>query len=500
MTVIVIALICSFCLSTTAASIPIVAHSTVVQQSTAQPGEVPTGTLVERLICAQDPAQSYALYLPSNYSTDKKWPVLIAFDPGARGKLPVERYKDAAEKWGWIVIGSNNSRNGPMRPSLDAWKAIVTDSQQRFRIDEQRVYLTGLSGGARLVIYFAAQCQGCIAGVIASAAGFPGGLSPSTAMRFPIFGTTGVDDFNFAEMRELEPLLIKARITNHIEVFNGRHEWPPADVAGDAIEWMELQAMKAGTRARDANTIESLWDARLRQARALDDSKKTYDAYRAYATLVETFKDLRDVKDAQLKLAQLRDNPTVKSAIRDEQRQITRQREMEQRLRSLIAASQRIALKDSPEVSQETGRSSETATADPGPETHLRNLISDLRKQAAKADDGADRRVARRVLDGAFIGLFEQGTNQLQTQKRYDDAVRTFSLASEVNPDRAGTFFYLAWAHAALGDKKKSLRALKTAVDRGFSDLAAITSNKVFDSVRDDLQYKEIIHTLASKH
>ncbi len=84
----------------------------------AQTESIPKGQVVERIEALNDSSQSYALYLPSNYTPDRKWPILCAFDPGARGRVPVERFKKAAEKYGWIVPGSNNSRNGPlMRPN-----------------------------------------------------------------------------------------------------------------------------------------------------------------------------------------------------------------------------------------------------------------------------------------------------------------------------------------------------------------------------------------------
>ena len=73
--------------------------------------ELPRGTVVDKVACQANPAESYALFLPSNYSADKKWPILYAFDPGARGKIPVTLFKDAAEQYGYIVVGSNNSRN-----------------------------------------------------------------------------------------------------------------------------------------------------------------------------------------------------------------------------------------------------------------------------------------------------------------------------------------------------------------------------------------------------
>src|SRR5216110_2599416 len=95
-----------------------------VAQGQTTAAAIPPGRLVEKVVCAKVPTQSYAAYLPSSYTAARSWPILYAFDPGARGTLPVTRYQQAAEKYGWIVIGSNNSQNGSMQQSLDAWVAM----------------------------------------------------------------------------------------------------------------------------------------------------------------------------------------------------------------------------------------------------------------------------------------------------------------------------------------------------------------------------------------
>src|ERR1700687_4669781 len=76
------------------------------------PGVLKAGVVLREVQTLARPEQSYALYLPSAYSSDKRWPIVYAFDPGARGSLPVELMKEAAESYGYIVAGSNNSRNG----------------------------------------------------------------------------------------------------------------------------------------------------------------------------------------------------------------------------------------------------------------------------------------------------------------------------------------------------------------------------------------------------
>jgi predicted esterase len=464
--------------------------------------ELARGKIIENLVCLTDATHSYALYLPARYTPARKWPILYAFDPGARGKIPVERFQEAAEKYGWIVAGSNNSRNGAFQPSVDAWNAIVKDTHDRLAIDDARVYVTGFSGGARLAIYFAARCQDCVAGVIASGAGLPAGTPSAPLPRFAIFMTTGVDDFNFPEVKTLDEELAKVGATHQTKVFAGRHEWPPPSVAMEAVEWMELQAMKSGTRDRDNALIDSIWENRLRQARELEDATKVYFAYQIYLGLSDSFKSFRDVSDIDKKLGQLKDSREVTEAIRDEHQQIRKQREIDSQVRSLIAAQAQRSAKENVGGQEQADGNSRQGREDEGldPDTRLHGMLAHLREQSSRPEDTGERRVARRVLGGLFIGLIEQGINLLQTQKRYDEAARTFKLATEVNPERAGAFFYLAWAHAANGDKKKSLQALKTAVDKGFTDLAAIADNKAFDSIHNDRQYQQVIEILKHQH
>jgi tetratricopeptide (TPR) repeat protein len=261
-----------------------------------------------------------------------------------------------------------------------------------------------------------------------------------------------------------------------------------------------LLAMKTGKRQPDANLIDSIWQRKLQQARAFEESKHTYDAYQIYFALTDSFKGLRDVAEVEKKSNQLRDTAEVKTAIRDEQQQIRKQREIETRLRALMSARGDSDGKEgSGAQSSEDSRDGGSKSEGFDPETRLQGMLVDLHKHAGLIEDSGERRVARRVLDGVFIGLFEQGMNQLQTQKRYEEAVRTLKLATEVKPERAGAFFYLAWAYAATGDRKKSLRALQTAVEKGFSDLSAITGNKAFDGIRDDAQYRQIIQPMQNK-
>lgn len=227
--------------------------------------DFPLGKILNEVKCASDPSQSYALYLPSNYSADRTWPLILAFAPMAHGRFPVERLHEAAEKYGYIVAGSNNSRNGDWKSSLAAIRAMPADVTARFSVDTKRVYTAGFSGGARVAMHVA-ESSGKIAGVIACSAGFPDGHAHKSAL-FPIYATVGTEDFNYLEMRELDRTLTTP---HRLVIFEGTHDWLPASLGDDALAWLEFQTVNSGLRPRDDWEPKTETKADLKKELALE--------------------------------------------------------------------------------------------------------------------------------------------------------------------------------------------------------------------------------------
>src|SRR5947208_9829074 len=88
------------------------AHAAPAAAQTPARDTLPRGRVVEHVRAESDSAWSYALYLPSSWTAEKSWPVLILLDPGGRATVPVERFRAAAERRGWVVMSSYDTRNG----------------------------------------------------------------------------------------------------------------------------------------------------------------------------------------------------------------------------------------------------------------------------------------------------------------------------------------------------------------------------------------------------
>jgi hypothetical protein len=354
--------------------------------ATATAQDLRRGIIIDDVKCENDPTQSYALYVPSTYSHDQPWNLLIAFHPGARGRLMVEKYQAAAEQYGYIVAGSNTSRNGPWAISMAAVQAMSADLGRRFSIDAQRIYLTGLSGGARVAMQVALGKTNNIAGVIASSAGYPDS-QPRSSVPFAVFGTTGTEDFNYIEMRLLDR---KLNSPHYLAVFNGGHTLPPDAVALEAIEWMELQAIKSGRRMRDDALIDRLFEKRQHLIAA---AAGPAEAVALLDALVSDFKSLRDVTAETNRAKDLAKQPEVKKALA--------------RARSNDDAEARL-IADIFELEAGLGDDSRRRAA----LSALRDRLSKLAEKAAAADESPERSQARRVLRAITSGAGERAQDR----------------------------------------------------------------------------------------
>ena len=341
--------------------------------------ELPPGKISEDVKCLAEPAQSYALYLPSAYSPDRAWPVILAFDPGARGRIPVERYQAAAELYGYIVAGSNRSRNGAWEVSEAAIRAMSQDVGQRFHIDEKRVYTAGMSGGARVAMAVALGTNR-IAGVIASSAGFPDS-HPRKNVPFAIFGTAGTEDFNYSEMRQMDRELASP---HRLRIFSGGHVWLSPEIATEAVEWMEIQAMRSAVAPRDQAKIDRIFAKRTAAAQGSDK-----DTYVALQQIAADFDGLKDIRPYAERAAALGRDKLVREALKRERAEDDRER---REISDIIAAEQRL------------GDPAERMTA----LQELRDRWKRLRLAADGPNDTAERRIARRVSRALAMGANER--------------------------------------------------------------------------------------------
>ena len=436
------------------------------------------GQVIDPISCEKDSSQTYALYLPSHYTPEKAWPVIYAFDPLARGKLPVFLFKDAAEKYGYVLIGSNNSRNFALEESSKAANAIWIDTHARFSLDPRQTYTTGFSGGARIAGLLAANCPPCqIAGVIAQGAGY---YDPSTPPAAPLlyFLTVGDQDFNWPEVIGVRRERENAGTPYRVRVFPGPHQWAPAPLLQEAIEWMQLKAMQSARRSRDSAFIEEMFNRGQTEAAAAEKANDPIAQLNAYRALASDFRELKPVAEYEAKLATLKKSNALKAALNKEHDEIQQQH--------LVTAPTSVLLGKYADAAFEERLSLKRDITD---------AFANLQSQVKRAANQSRRNLYQRCFNDLWAQGIEAGQSQL-VDHHSDIAISYFQLMADVAPQEPWPALLIAEAHAAVGNKKEAIRSIREALRRGLKNPDAIAKDHNLESLRSDPEYQKLIASM----
>lgn len=433
---------------------------------------------ITEVTCSSDPTQSYALYLPAAYSRAKRWPIIYFFDPGGRGRRPLDLYKDIAEAYGFIFAGSNNSRNFGSDESKSV-NEIWFDTHARFALDEHRIYASGFSGGARVAGAMALSCSTCqMAGVIAHGAGYPSGKSGPDNLLY--FFAVGDRDFNWPEVMTDSREREERGAPYRVRVFPGPHQWAPHEVMEDAVQWLLVKAMQAGNLAPDAAFIDHMFRKMQEEA---DGAEKRNDAVaqlNAYHSLAFDFSGLRDVSKFASRFDALKESSAYRAALKNEREEISNQSSAEQ---SILANLQNY-LDGSPqdlnslrmEILQAMGGLKDQAT-------HSRNETTGL--------------IASRAYAGVLVSGIEGGQQELEA-RHFEKAEACFQLMSQATSD-PWPVLLLAETHASAGNKKLAMKDLQECMRRGLKDPAVIDSDEKLGNLRAEPEFQKLMAALRNK-
>ena len=448
--------------------------------------ELPKGQIVGKVLCAKDRSFSYALYLPAAYTADKEWPVIVCFDPRAQGRRPVELLQVAAESFGYIVAGSLDSKNGPLEPSQQAARAVWADLRERFSIHPQRVYSAGFSGGAEVAVLFPYLVETRVAGIISCGAGLPPKHEPQWIKPAAYCGIIGNLDFRYLDMVRLPEPFKEARITHRILSFDGWHQWPPAERLAEAVEWLELCAMKDGLLDKDAAFIEQEFQKRLKNARDLEKSGRLVPHVREMESLSSDFKGLLDVEGLDPEISEIKSRPEFKQQENEEKEARERESVLQPRaiqvfanLDQLVSAQTAVRLKDIERA------------------LNVDKLLSD----SGQTKDVFRSESSKRILSQIAI-LADQRGFRAREAGNYPLAVLCFELAvrsSAGHPMHPAEYYNLAAAYARWGKLGDALKNLDLALGKGFDDLEFLENDRDFEVLRGHEEYKGLLDRLRAK-
>lgn len=409
----------------------VVPFAAVAQQS---------GVVHDKIVCAHRPEQSYALYIPKSESKTPRGLILF-FDPGARGRMPVEKYQTVADEYNVILVCSNNSRNGPFGESLAAGEAVLNDVRKRFEVNPDLILASGFSGGARAAVQMALE-QSSIRGVVACGAAFPTTNAISRNKPIPFAEVIGRHDMNYQEALKANKFLMSESVPARLIFFAGGHDWPPKEEFGAAIRWhlIRLKQVPAAQITEDQTQ-------RLSSVNANVDAGRYFEALLLFSEIKSDYPTLKTAT----KLEDESFTKKIKSGLKD----FEKATEVETRMQEQFAYAFR----------------AHVANAAPDSAFHedfWRQILTECKRlqsssQVEKSNAGA------RLIDFGWRMCAEQSF-VFMGYEQYRQAAMSARIWTILQPENSNAPLQAAKAFAFQKRKRETTEYLKLAIARGVSE------------------------------
>lgn len=415
--------------------------------------------------CSADTNTTYAFFLPPHYEKGKPCPILILFAPGGNGLVPVTLFSTEAANNGFIIAGSNNSKNGmTFEQTTSIYRKMLADLTSRFTIEKKAVYLGGFSGGSR-VAGAVAITEGGVAGVVGCGAGLPA-INRKPVGRFSYLAVVGNQDFNYSEIQQLNKMLESGGYQHHLLVFDGIHQWPPKELIPDIFTWLRFDAMRQQAIPADRTEINSFIEKNDKIAGALTSKGQLAMQQEVYKKMLHYLKGLTDIAPLQAEIKRLSEEKEV----------IVYHKQQEQ----LLDLEQELQQKYLPELQF---KNIEWWTEE------TKRMLS----LANKSGKSGTNLVYQRLLGFLSMECYMYSTNNLQ-ERKLTAAERFIEIYRLVDPTNAEHRFKAAKVAALKNNPDAVFNALNQAFELGFTDIDRIKSDAAFKPYLEDERFKGLLN------
>jgi hypothetical protein len=417
--------------------------------------QIKTGVVIDSIFCAGNSKQSYAAFLPSNYTPNSKWPIIYFFDPDADGSTPIKKYAEVANELGYIIVCSNNSKNGPVSDSYIAADAVFLDTENRFSIDFEKIYTSGFSGGSRLALAVSIitnQIAG-VFGVGATELNTPD-ISSLKKQGFKYVGLVGILDKNYNEHKLFKRKLNSLGIPTILITSKIDHDWASSEDFKLGILWME--------RRQDRNDlfIDAIKNKLLQSMDSIPISEKYELAELGY-------------KAGSMEPLPI-NSKEYKKAVKREDKLLKREYSMKKELFDSILFL--LSLKKA-----------EKRTL-----AWIQFRTNQIQKSKEKSKSFEMKTMYHRVLTSARGTAFE-GARLDIPQGQFERALVGMEIYNAMTKNTLTTNWWKSKIYSLMGRTKESLECIEVILQQGFKKTDLFLSNPEFENVRNTQAFHDLL-------
>lgn len=431
------------------------------------------GEIIDSIPVVGTTNNTYALYLPNKFDPLEPSAIIFIFDPGARGITGIKPFLAVAEKYNYILVCSNNAKNGPYETNFEIANHLFSYIYSIFSIDKRRIYVSGFSGGARLATAIAVLSES-IQGVVGCGAGFgwwP--YVPTAKSKFSYVGIVGDRDMNYQEMIKIKTWLDSQPIKGEVFIFEDDHKWPPPEQLLRAFGWLELQAFEKGIKVEKENDIKAIFLENLRVADTLEKKNNIYLAVEEYERIIRNYAPYFKLDSLVTKIRDLKKQKKYKKEVKDQKR--------------IASLEDTLRLKFQKKFSTEVESTRSKYNFE-----WWEKKIEKLENNYVNSEKIHFQKMGERIQYNLFAMAYESSNGYIQN-KEFKKALYCDQLLTVLRPKSAYMHFRAAQSYARTNEMKKLLQHLEHALQLGMKDKKFIRKTKEFNPYINNDSFKKLL-------
>ena len=278
-------------------------------QLSAQEFSVKKGVVIDNLKVVDTLEESYSLYLPMAFTSDRAWPTLFVFDGRGRGKSAAQLLKATAEEQGYILVSSNDiDPQNDLQQNVMVAARLLQEVTSKIPVDVNQVATVGSMAGARAATSIPLVFNN-IHGVIAVGDHWVNFNLIDQKKSFVFIGIVGDEQFSALGMGRTADILSQMRFPSQLYTYSGGEDWPGTDILNSAVGALTISAMQKELRPLDRQLVEQLYKqdiGRVNKLMSQNQLLAAEDLLEVMLDKYEGFDYLAEIKSKQNQLSRSR--------------------------------------------------------------------------------------------------------------------------------------------------------------------------------------------------
>ncbi len=275
------------------------------------------GKIIDSLKINDSIPDTFSLYLPRKFETQKNWPLLLVIDLEAEEKQLTTWFSQSAEKEGYVIAAVRIEDSLSLSKNMLKTGQVLERVSRLLPIQKNRIYVAGKDSGARYASLTPLFIK-AVTGVISIGASISNTDVLSVKRPFHFIGIVGKNNYAYTDLLATEKVMSRLRFPNQILLYDENKELPDGSLIDKALQFFTLGAMKKNSVSKDSAYVDKAYMSDLQWVNALRSKQKMLLAEQYLGEMLSTYGVLKNLDSIRSILKDVRKDKTFKAMRRAE--------------------------------------------------------------------------------------------------------------------------------------------------------------------------------------